>query len=55
MNSLKNSVKLIGFIGGTPEIKTIEGGKKLARFSLATNETYQNIRGRRSQKRNGTS
>lgn len=45
MNGLKNSVKLIGFLGNVPEIKTTENGKKLARFSLATNETYRNSRG----------
>lgn len=45
MNGLKNSVKLIGFLGNIPEIKTIEGGKKLARFSIATNETYLNSKG----------
>jgi single-strand DNA-binding protein len=28
-----------------PEVKTIEGGRKLARFSLATNGSYQNENG----------
>ena len=45
MTSLKNSVKLIGFLGGAPEIKTTDNGNKLARFSVATNETYQNAKG----------
>jgi len=45
MNSLKNNVRLIGFLGNAPEIKTTENGKKLARFSIATNETYQNAKG----------
>jgi len=45
MNSLKNHVRLIGFLGNAPEIKTTENGKKLARFSIATNETYQNAKG----------
>ena len=45
MTSLKNSVKLIGFLGGTPEIKSTDSGQKLARFSVATNEKYQNSKG----------
>ena len=45
MQSLKNRVHLIGFLGNSPEIKTTENGKKLARFSIATNERYTNIHG----------
>jgi single-strand DNA-binding protein len=45
MNGIKNKVQLIGNIGNTPEIKTMEGGKKLAKFSLATSETYRNAKG----------
>ena len=45
MNALKNKVQLIGNLGNAPEIKTTETGKKLARFSIATNETYQNVKG----------
>lgn len=45
MSSLKNKVQLIGNIGNAPEIKTFEDGKKLAKFSLATNETYTNKAG----------
>jgi single-strand DNA-binding protein len=40
MNSLKNRVQLIGHVGQEPEVKTLEGGKKLANLSLATNEVY---------------
>ena len=43
--ALKNKVQLIGYMGNAPEIKEIEGGKKLARFSIATNETYRNATG----------
>lgn len=42
MNALKNSVQLIGRLGNDPEIKTFESGKRMAVFSLATNETYYN-------------
>lgn len=45
MNSLKNSVKLIGFLGNTPEIKATDKGIKFAKFSIATNEKYQNSQG----------
>lgn len=45
MNSLKNKVQLIGNLGNDPEIITMENGSKLAKFSIATNETYKNSDG----------
>lgn len=45
MYALKNKVQLIGNLGNAPEVKTTEGGKKLARFSVATNENYRNAKG----------
>lgn len=45
MNSLQNRVQLIGKLGVDPEIKVIESGRKMARLSLATNETYKNNQG----------
>jgi single-strand DNA-binding protein len=45
MYALKNKVQLIGNLGNTPEIKTTESGKKLVRFSMATNESYRNAKG----------
>ena len=45
MNTLRNSVQLIGNLGQKPEIITLENGKKLAKFSLATNETYKDTKG----------
>ncbi len=47
MNSLKNKVNLIGNLGFTPEIKSFQGGKKLAKVTLATNENYRNGKGER--------
>src|SRR5690554_2274335 len=35
-----NKVILIGNLGKDPEIRTLENGTKLARFSIATSETY---------------
>ncbi len=45
MNTLRNKVQLIGNLGNNPEIITLDGGKKLAKFSLATNENYRNAKG----------
>ena len=45
MNALKNKVQLIGNIGQDPEVKTFDGGKKMARLSLVTNEKYKNSSG----------
>lgn len=42
MNSLRNKVQLIGNLGNDPEMVTLENGSKLAKFSIATNETYKN-------------
>ncbi|MFN4813775.1 MAG: single-stranded DNA-binding protein [Bacteroidota bacterium] len=42
MNNLRNSVRLIGNLGMNPEIKEAGNKKKLAKFSLATSETYKN-------------
>lgn len=35
-----NKTILIGNVGGTPEVHTLESGTKVANFSLATNENY---------------
>ena len=40
MYSLKNKVNLIGNLGKDVEIKETKSGKKLARFSVATNDSY---------------
>lgn len=45
MNNLKNKVQLIGNLGNAPEIINLESGKKLAKFSIATNESYKNAKG----------
>ncbi len=47
MSTLRNSVKLIGNVGQVPEIKTLENGRKVANFSIATNEIYTNKDGER--------
>jgi single-strand DNA-binding protein len=45
MYALRNKVQLIGNLGNAPEIRNTESGKKLARFSVATNESYRNAQG----------
>ncbi|WP_457616487.1 single-stranded DNA-binding protein [Lutibacter sp.] len=45
MSTLRNKVQLIGNLGNDPEIITLDSGKKLAKISLATNETYKNSEG----------
>jgi single-strand DNA-binding protein len=47
MYALKNKVQLIGNLGANPEVKNTESGKKLARFSIATSESYRNAKGDR--------
>ncbi|WP_026776283.1 single-stranded DNA-binding protein [Polaribacter sp. Hel_I_88] len=47
MNSLRNKVQLIGNLGNDPEIITLESGKKLAKFSIATNESYKDASGQK--------
>ncbi len=45
MNSLKNSVRLVGNLGMDPEVKIFDGNKKLTKLSLATNDSYKNDKG----------
>ena len=47
MNALKNKVQLIGNLGNDPEVIILENGNKLAKFSMATNESYKNAKGER--------
>ena len=45
MFALKNKVQLIGHLGNAPELINTENGKKLAKFNIATNESYRNATG----------
>ena len=47
MSTIRNKVQLIGNVGREPEIVNLESGKKLAKFSVATNESYKIINGER--------
>jgi single-strand DNA-binding protein len=45
MNTLRNKVSLIGRLGAQPEIVKFDSGRTLARFALATNESYKTKEG----------
>lgn len=45
MNALKNRVQLIGNLGQAPVVKHLQNGKKVARMSIAINESYKNGKG----------
>jgi single-strand DNA-binding protein len=47
MNTLKNKVHLVGNLGFDPEVREIAKGRKVARLSVATNESYKNASGER--------
>ena len=44
-----NKVILVGHLGRDPEVKTIDNGAKVARFSLATTEFYRDKNGERKE------
>ncbi len=45
MKSLINSVRLMGNVGATPEVKSFDNGNKVAKIRLATNEKQKNAKG----------
>lgn len=45
MSNLRNSVRLVGFLGNDPEVKVVANNKKVARVSIATNDFYKNDKG----------
>ncbi len=45
MSTLRNKVQLIGNLGNDPEIINLESGKTLAKFTIATNESYKTAEG----------
>jgi len=47
MNALRNKVQLIGRLGQDPDIRTLDSGKKVAHFNIATNGSYRNAEGNR--------
>ncbi len=45
MNALRNKVQLIGNLGQDPEVSNLDNGGKMAKFTIATNESYTNAKG----------
>ena len=45
MMTIKNRVQLIGNLGATPEVKELENGNKMAKFTIATSDYYTNKKG----------
>ncbi|HKK81199.1 MAG TPA: single-stranded DNA-binding protein [Prolixibacteraceae bacterium] len=48
MTTLRNRVQLLGNLGIDPEIVKFESGKKIAKFTVATNETYTDAKGNKT-------
>lgn len=44
---MKNRVQLIGRVGQDPEVKNLEGGKKVTTITIATNDVYYKDNGDR--------
>lgn len=50
MNALRNKVQLIGRLGQDPEIITFNDGNKMAKFSLATDDSYKDKNGQKVER-----
>jgi len=50
MNTLRNKVQLIGRLGQDPEIVSFTNGNKIAKFSLATDDSYKNKKGEKIER-----
>lgn len=50
MNTLKNKVQLIGRLGQDPEIVNFTDGNKMAKFSLATDDSYKDKNGNKVER-----
>ncbi len=50
MNALRNKVQLIGRLGQDPEIINFNDGNKMAKFSLATDDSYKDKNGNKVER-----
>lgn len=50
MNALRNKVQLIGRLGQDPEIINFTDGNKMAKFSLATDDSYKDKNGNKVER-----
>ena len=49
MNTIRNKVQWIGNLGSQPEIVSLDSGKTLAKFTMATNDYYKDAKGEKIQ------
>ncbi|MCG9970886.1 single-stranded DNA-binding protein [Christiangramia crocea] len=49
MSAIRNKVQLIGNVGNVPKVRNLDSGKKVASFSIATNEFFKNSKGEKVQ------
>ena len=50
MNALRNKVQLIGRLGQETEIVNFDDGNKMAKFSLATDDSYKDKEGNKVER-----
>ncbi|MCX7548511.1 single-stranded DNA-binding protein [Xanthomarina sp. F1114] len=50
MKTLRNKVQLIGRLGQDPEIINFEDGNKMAKFSMATDDSYKDKNGQKVER-----
>ncbi|NCT17841.1 MAG: single-stranded DNA-binding protein [Flavobacteriaceae bacterium CG_4_8_14_3_um_filter_34_10] len=50
MNAIRNKVQLIGRLGQEPEIINFADGNKMAKFSLATDDSYKDKDGKKVER-----
>ena len=50
MNALRNKVQLIGRLGQDPEIVNFGDGNKMAKFSMATDDSYKDKSGQKVER-----
>ena len=50
MNAIRNKVQLIGRLGQEPEIISFEDGNKLAKFTMATDDSYKDKNGEKVER-----
>ena len=50
MNALRNKVQLIGRLGQDPEIVSFDDGNKMAKFSIATDDSYKDKQGQKVER-----
>ncbi len=50
MSSIRNSIQLIGNLGGEPEIRELNGGRKFGQVSIATADVFKDDKGEFQQR-----